>query len=349
MYQYLGKVTLKSGEVVEAGLVTGPDLAWASKVETLLGHKGPLWQWQNRSCLTRQDLGIEVRFYLLHRGGEPFCNILTCEVGGVGLFGHVYTRPEDRRQHASSLLLDLLLADFAHRGGRALYLGTGFDSPPWHIYHRVGFRPLSAGSGTMVLVRPGGETALGDFEASYFGKTDDAVTIEPLGWRHWPTSSPLFCSVLAGHQGPPATVRLPVGHLLGRALTEGPLLHLINANEVAVQEKRPIASVALRHQRSQALLGMATWQSGSLWPNTIQVDLFCHAAYWGQAAALLAALHLPTSVPALAWADSDGGSAGAAKRAALSAAGFQAVATLPGLVVTGPDDQRVAVTQFYRG
>ena len=103
MYESIGTVTLKDGEQVEAGVVIGPDPAWADRVGDLLNHKGGVWRWQNARCL-RDDLGIDVRFYLVHRDGAPFANMLTATRHGVGHFGHVYTRPEDRRKGALATL-----------------------------------------------------------------------------------------------------------------------------------------------------------------------------------------------------------------------------------------------------
>ncbi|HAA73566.1 TPA: hypothetical protein DCE37_00380 [Candidatus Latescibacteria bacterium] len=40
----------------------------------------------------------------------------------VGLFGHVFTKPEERRKGAANALME----DFRQRGGKALYLGTGY-------------------------------------------------------------------------------------------------------------------------------------------------------------------------------------------------------------------------------
>ena len=40
MYRELERVRLKDGDEVEAGVVVGPDLEWAARVEDLLSHKG---------------------------------------------------------------------------------------------------------------------------------------------------------------------------------------------------------------------------------------------------------------------------------------------------------------------
>ena len=173
MYTALGSVHLKSGEKVEIGVVSGPDLEWAERVEKLLGHKGPVWQWQN-SATVRRELGIEPCFYLLHRQGEPLANVATFTYRGVGHFGHVWTRPADRRQGAASQLMGLQMAHFGMQGGKALFLGTGYDSAPYHIYASHGFVGLEPKSGQMEYYAQ----SKARFEAEYFAK--EAVQVEEV-------------------------------------------------------------------------------------------------------------------------------------------------------------------------
>ena len=99
MYEPVDMITLKSGERVEVGVVKGPDPDWAERIEALLEHKGETWRWGNTMVL-RERLDVEAHFYILHRGGIPFANMSTVETRGVGIFGHVFTKPEDRRKRA---------------------------------------------------------------------------------------------------------------------------------------------------------------------------------------------------------------------------------------------------------
>jgi GNAT superfamily N-acetyltransferase len=172
MFADLGKVVLKNGEEVQAGVVAGPDTEWAERVEALLKHKGDPWNWQNARVL-RDDVGIDARFFLLHRDGQPFANIMTAERRGVGILGHVWTRPEDRKQGAASALMGLSLSDFRTRHGRALFLGTGFDSPAYHLYSKHGFTALEDRSGAMAYHSESKE----QFDDSYFKK--GPTSIEP--------------------------------------------------------------------------------------------------------------------------------------------------------------------------
>ena len=163
MYQKLGVVKLKSGEAVEAGIVRGPDPSWAQRLVKLLWHKGDPWNWQNAQVLER-DLGLDACFYVLHRDGEPFANLMTIELNGVGLFGHVWTQPADRQQGASSGLMRLQMQDFVVRGGQALFLGAGYGSVAYNMYASFGFVGIEAESGYMAYyTKPQAE-----FEANYF-------------------------------------------------------------------------------------------------------------------------------------------------------------------------------------
>ena len=51
-----------------------------------------------------------------------------------------------------------LMEDFRRRKGRALFLGTGYDSAPFHIYQAEGFRGLEPESGLMDYYVGSGET-----------------------------------------------------------------------------------------------------------------------------------------------------------------------------------------------
>ena len=100
MIESLGPITLKNGEQVEASVVKGPDTAWAPHVGPLLLHKGEPWNWQVAQVLERH-LDLEPYFYILQRGDVPFANIMTIESNGLGIFGHVWTEPDDRRKGGS--------------------------------------------------------------------------------------------------------------------------------------------------------------------------------------------------------------------------------------------------------
>ena len=294
MYLSLGQTKLKTGEQVEVGLVRAPDLEWADRVEALLLHKGDPWNWQNSTVL-REQSGFDVCFYLLHRDGEPFANIMTACCAGVGHFGHVWTKPEDRRKGAASLLMDLQMEQFNQQGGRALFLGTGYDSPAYHIYAAHGFSSLEPTSGTMEYY----VDAKADFETRYFARGPTAV--EYLQWKHWAASAALFLGDW------PGVVRCASLGLWGRESTEYPLLPLIRAERERQRGERGdlMQARAIVQQEDEAMVGFARWDWHPLWPETCLLDVYCHPHFWSDAPALLDDLAMPAAERFVAYADGD--------------------------------------------
>lgn len=325
MYSDLGRVQLRDGEWVEAGVVQGPDVAWAGRLETLLRHKGEPWNWQN-SAVVRQPLDLEARFYILHRDGIPFANILTVTRQGVGTFGHVWTDPADRRQGASTRLMELLLPDFVASGGRALYLHTAYESVAYWLYERFGFRPFAPQDGHMAYF-VGGETA---FLADYFAS--GTTQIEPLGWHHWPASQPLFAGAWPGY------VRCAPLGLVGRQITEEAFLPLLREQEAG-------QAVVLLQQETGAVCGFACWQWHPIWPDVVLLDVYCHPRHWERAPELLAGLALPEADRLLAYADEDCPQ----KWVLLEGMGLQKTAVFPTAMPIDPAHSReVAIVGFWR-
>ncbi len=322
MYERLGVVELKGGEKVEAGVVIGPDPQWADRVCDLLSHKGEVWAWGNAECL-RQNLGIDVRYYVLHRDGVPFANIMTVSHYGVGHFGHVYTVPEDRRQGAASSLMSLLMEDFRQRHGQALFLGTGFDSAPYHIYHAEGFRGLEPESGLMEYYAASGET----FRAGWIAQ--GPVEVRSASWENWPTSAPLFTGAF------PGTVRCAPLRMFGRVSTEGGWLHLLHDDS---RQGR-----VLVRPETGAVVGAAVAGEHPLWPDTGLLDVYCHPAFWDYGTEILGALDLSQKNSWLAVSD-DGCPD---KDAVLAAGGFTSTGQAAGRVAVDTRRTRMAdVTEW---
>lgn len=316
MYKELGTVRLKSGKEATAGVVRGPDAQWAERLDNLLGHKGSYWSWHIAKA-AREELPIETRFYLLHDGTTPFSNMMTIEVDGVGILGHVFTLPSHRRQGAASQLMKLLMEEFRGRGGRTLFLATGYDSPPFHIYRQCGFEGIEAGSGVMCFEAPEARSGL----AAWFSPGE--IRIEPLGWRHLPLASPLLA-------GPwPGVVRLASWNAIGRVPSEAPLLSLLHDAWRREALGLPPRASVLVNETGGAVCGIAAWGNDRLWPRTAVVDVYCHPDYWSWASDLLAALSAPENVDrVIAYADGDC----PARRQAMEEAGFSEVARLPNFV-----------------
>jgi hypothetical protein len=276
----------------------------------LLEHKGEPWNWGNIAVLSKPT-GFRSYYYVLHRDGVPFSNISTWEVDGVGLFGHVFTRPDDRRKGASSQLMELQMADFRSRGGRALFLGTGFDSSAYRIYARHGFKGLEDKSGYMDYYAATRE----EFEASWFAPA--ATRIEPLVMAHWPILAPLFAGDFQGQ------VRCARLGIVGRSPAEGAILKALYDERIPV-EGAPQSMYVLRSKLSGAGVGFATFGRHPIWEELSLVDVFCHPDFWSQSDGLLASLPLRPKGHFIAYADLNW----ASKDPALRRAGFRQTAVL---------------------
>ncbi|MDF2439235.1 MAG: FR47-like protein [Abditibacteriota bacterium] len=298
MYERIDNVLLKSGEHVEAAVITGPDAAWRERILELLGHKPPVYNWQNAELLS-EEVGVDVRFYILHRDGTPISHMMTTTLQGVGILGHVWTRPDERQKGAASALMDRLMQHFVAQGGQALFLGTGYDSHPYHLYRSRGFEPIEAGRGLMRF----SSASYADFEATYFAPVtlesdmQSETQIVPLGWPHWPTCPALFLSDYAG------VVRNVALKLFGRMLTEGPLLPLIQSERARRREGEAARAWVLQKNTTGATVGLATWHDDVQWPDRRLVDVYCHPDYWNEAPALLSQLAVPPDKYVIAYAD----------------------------------------------
>jgi len=315
MYTHLNNIKLKSGETVEACVITGPDLEWRERVQQLLLHKGDPWDWQNTELLANK-VGVQAYFYLLHRDGVLFSNIMTVELNGVGLFGHVWTNPDDREKGAASQLMDEQMHHFRARGGRALYLSTAFASHAFHMYRKRGFEPIEPGSGNMSYFVQTKQ----EFEADYFAP--GRAEISPLDWPHWPTAAALFTGDF------PGVVRCAPLGLIGRKVTEGPLLPVIREHrqqQHLQQGGSTPRAWALHKPHNGAVVGLCAVGPDPLWPNTNCLDIYCHPDFWNHAEELLSKIAFPKQERVIAYADS----LCPQKQAVLRAAGFKAVATIP--------------------
>ena len=321
----LNPITLRSGETVEAAILTAPESTWASRMLDMLSHKGDPWNWQNAAVLER-DLELDAFFYVLHRDGQPFANIMTVERNGVGIFGHVWTNPADRQKGASTQLMALQMANFQRRGGRALYLNTG--SPVARaIYERFGFNRVEPESSLMHYF---GDAPV-RFEAAYFRGEGE---IRPLTWRHWPAACPLF----AGNSS--AVVRAASLKLFGRCTPEGAFLPLLKEMEDSPEMDHKACVLELE---TGAVTGMATWGPHPLWPDTCIVDIYCHECYWERAGDLLASVILPDSSRYIGYADASCPQQGVA----FETFGFQKRATLPNWLPTSVERQESADIVVY--
>lgn len=172
--------TLKSGERLDCTIIADPDDTRMAQLRALLGHKGDIWQYHLDEWANRRVKRLETRFYVGSIGEEMVGNIMTVEHRGVGIMGHVFTPPHHRRKGICEALMGFHMDDFRARGGIVLYLNTGYESPPWHIYRRHGYQPLEARPGSMFW-------SPGEWDPVDLYQELDRVELAKAEWHHWPS------------------------------------------------------------------------------------------------------------------------------------------------------------------
>ena len=306
MVRQLARVTLKSGERMRCLLVEEPEESWADDIGQLLVHKREHVLWHIAQCTAGPLDDLETRFYLGVIDGQAVGNIMTVEHGGIGILGHVFTRPDQRRKGIASRIMTAQMQDFRERKGRALTLGTGFDSPPYWIYHSFGFRSIVAGSGAMWYWKQP-EMAEELWRAAITG------TSPPL-WRHWPLVN-LLCTQPEGDR-----LRNAARRLWGQRNFEGDFTKYLH--DLKAEDSSIVARV-LENDAGLAV-GWASVEDDPLWGGAAALlDLFVHPAAWHAAGELLDAVPLPQK-PVIAYADQD-----SPKNDLLHARGFTQQASWP--------------------
>ena len=308
MYNELGQTRLKDGPATVAR-IDGPDVEWGERLVPFLQHKGRPWNWQIRETLLGDVGRLGAHYYIAHRGEEILSNVANWEHAGAGNFGHVFTQPEHRRKGACKAIMDLQMADFRRRGGRALFLNTGYTSVAYYIYRSFGFESVFPESGYMHYY----SKDQASFERAYYA--EGAARIRDIEWADWASLSTLLSSSQGAH------LRLSSACINGRYLFEHGFLDFYQG---LLGDPRRRASVA-EVESSHSVVGVAHLEPDARFGGAVDVvDLFVHPRHADKAAPLLSSLEVDPSRKTQAYVGSDDGPG----RAAFEAAGFKPEAVL---------------------
>ena len=305
MYQRLSAAKLKTGEEIEVGVVTAPDEEYLPQLTSFLGHKGELWRWQAAKALKGEIKDLAMRFYISLLNGEVISNVCTWEWQGMGVFGHVYTSPAQRKKGACKLIINRLMEDVKGRGGRLLSLGTKYQGIPYQIYESFSFKNIEEGSGCMRWCsRP-------DYLAQYY--KPGTATVRRAEWKDWPRASILYGIAQKDY------LRSFTFALFGRGFFEYYFLQVMKGlQEESFKDARVIES------ESGAIVGLATLGKDPKWPGAVYLlDFFYHEAFAASAAALIQAVDF-TAGKTQCYIDS----LSSGRRDVLEKAGFALEATL---------------------
>ena len=229
---------------------------------------------------------------------------MTVESHGIGILGHVFTRPERRRQGIISHVMERQMDHFRARGGQALTLGTGFERPPYWIYRGFGFRNLVGGFMRYETDRESG------LEQRWFRPASASVV--PAAWRHWPQ-----VAFLASY---PATdtVRSVAWGVFGISNLEHPYVEFMAARRVD-----PKPQCVVLETEHGGVGACATLTRMPLWPGVWLLDVFAHPNFEDRMVELIGALDLPHGIIA-AYTDD----ANTPRTRALETSGFTLSGTL---------------------
>ena len=275
MYIKLATERLKTGEEMEVGVIRAPDMEHTTQLTTFLGHKGRDWVWQVEKSLSGGCPDLESYFYVGKIKGQIVGNITTVECNRTGIFGHVFTRPDQRRKGVCGTIMSHQIEDFRHRGGGLLLLGTDYESPAYWIYHRFGFRPLDK-TGFMRY------STEDDFEERHF--TPCPARAVEVNWRDWPR----LCALASIENG--GVLRSITFGLFGRGNLEEAFLGLKRG-----LEERPdqVRAILLQSERG-AIVGCATITPDRRWRNgPYLLDIFWHPKFSSYADQLVSQIRFP--------------------------------------------------------
>lgn len=286
-----------------------PEDEYADRLKALLAHKGGLWQWQIERALREPLDDLDVTYYVGQLQEELVANICTYARGKTAILGHVFTRPEHRLKGACKAIMTTVIEDYRRRGGKLIILGTGYDSPAYHIYRSFGFRSILPRSGFMQWEAEPGAVD------EYFARAD--VSTAPLNWGEWAPVSQLY----AMPQGD--FLRSASRQIWGATNFEGGFLSLIrDLEEGTVKDAKVLRS------RTGATVGVATVEPDRRFLGQVQLlDVFVHPEFSDALGELIDSVELP---PGKVQCYVEGGAQ--AKLSALEARGFEREALLRGQV-----------------
>lgn len=329
MFRYLGAAQLASGEEFVLGVVEAPDPAWADQLVPFLAHKPSQFRFHIERALHEPLDDLHTRFYVGLLGGKVVTQVMIVGSRGIGILGHVFTLPSQRRNGAYRALIAAQVRDCVALGFRIITLTTGYDSPPYHIYRGFGFRPIVPGSGHMNWTADRGD------EQRYWQRR--APRVRPARWDDWAQLCLLTVRPFDPGEETPRSFHF---EMLERGMLEGPYLTLRSAMHRDHAIKAWVLEDADAEGRPGAIAGMAVvgpepHSFGSL----RRLDTTIHPRWSDRLPELVAAAIEPGS-PLVAYA-----APGGERASTYAEAGFRPVATLPGWLPTTPPSDVTVLRQ----
>ncbi len=122
-------------------LIIPPAPARWPALEELWRHKGQPWLNDIRTRVVTGVAGAQDAYVIIPAGRQALAGACINKQGDIGVLGHCYTRPEQRRRGYARRLVETLLSWFEMTGGKWLFLGTTAELDD-SFYRKFGFAPL---------------------------------------------------------------------------------------------------------------------------------------------------------------------------------------------------------------
>lgn len=280
---------LKSDEEALLFKVIAPEPEWKERLLSRLSHKGPLWDKPMNNALEAGLEGMTMYFFQLRLGDVAVGNLTIVEAldRPIALLQHVFTDPDHRRKGICNSMMQAMVDDFRARDGRAMYLGTGYDTPPYHIYRSFGFEGIGT-TGAMVWAFDD------DYPESYF--PGGPVLLRPMRWGDWAPLTALYQQIdgwdLRGY----------CFGQFGHSSYESAFCRL----QEVIEEGKAAHATVLEDTTTGAVIGHAFIMQDEKWPGGPKVlECFVHPRYEHRTPELLSAVAAAAETRLKAYADAD--------------------------------------------
>ena len=283
MIRTLRTLALKTGERMRVAALRAPAGRYADAIRRFLNHKGQPWLLHVDLANQGKTDRLNTTYTIGLAGTAIVGNVMIVDDGRVGILGHVFTDPAHRRKGICQHLMAGALEDFTGRGGLALGLGTGYNSPAYWIYHAFGFRSVGPGSGHMLF-----EATPGAIARSF---APARASVRDALWHDWPGISLLLMQP-AGDR-----LRCKAYGVTGPDGFEGGFLQLQSQRERLQAQAKVLAT-------HRGIAGFALLQRDPQWPSGIHtLDFFVHPSFREHQNPLLRSLDLPRDAKIQAYVD----------------------------------------------
>lgn len=184
-------VTLRSEEVMRIRCIEPPDEEYLRKIGQFLAHKGSPWIEDMLARLRGEKVAYSTDFFFVGEiGGELVGHVwytVPRDTQDVGVLGHVYTRPDQRRKGVCYALTGAVVEAFKGHGGEAMFVLTG-NPELIRICEHFGFKKYNPPEGEGGVYR---WLVARDFDERYFAYTGKPQ-IKEANWGDLPRFEALY-------------------------------------------------------------------------------------------------------------------------------------------------------------